>query len=121
MASRHPSLDGRTFAAEAEVSGGDVGPATVFRYSERPDGTIHADYAGGTIRIGRLVGVREGDALRFRYVQLREDGTTASGRCTSVVVALPDGRLAMDEAWAWESEPGTGTSRVVEISTRRSP
>jgi hypothetical protein len=102
------------FASEAPVDGGDVGPATVFRYRER-DGAIEADYAGGTIRAGFLVGTREGDELRFRYVQLRTDGTTAGGRCTSQIVEVDDGRLAMDETWAWESEPGDGTSRVVEV------
>jgi hypothetical protein len=115
MARACTSLDGREFAAEADVAGGDVGPATVFRYRERDDGMIEASYAGGSVRLGHLVGVREGDELRFRYVQVRADGTTASGRCTSVISVLDDGRLAMDEDWAWESEAGSGTSRVVEL------
>jgi hypothetical protein len=76
---------------------------------------VEASYRGGAIRAGHLVGVREGDVLRFRYVQVRTDGTTASGRCSSVISELGDGRLIMDEEWAWESEPGAGTSRVVEV------
>ena len=78
-----PSLDGRVFASDAEVEGGDVGPATIFRYRETTDGVISAAYAGGQVVTGHLVG--------------------------------EDGRLAMDETWEWESEPGTGTSRVVEV------
>jgi hypothetical protein len=46
---------------------------------------------------------------------VRLDGSTATGRCTSVVTRLEDGRRAMQEDWAWESEAGTGTSRVVEL------
>jgi tRNA (adenine37-N6)-methyltransferase len=111
----HPSLDGRAFASDADVAGGDVGPATVFHYRETPDGVIEARYAGGAVRVGNLVGTRDGDELRFRYAQVRHDGSTATGRCTSVVTRLGDGRLAMQEDWAWESEPGTGTSRVVEL------
>lgn len=111
----HPSLDGRAFASDADVAGGDVGPATVFHYREMPDGVIEARYAGGAVRAGNLVGTRDGDELRFRYAQVRLDGSTATGRCTSVVTRLGDGRLAMDEDWAWESEAGTGTSRVVEL------
>ena len=111
----HPSLDGRAFASDADVAGGDVGPATVFHYRETPDGVIEARYAGGAVRVGNLVGTRDGDELRFRYAQVRLDGSTATGRCTSVVTRLGDGRLAMDEDWAWESEAGTGTSRVVEL------
>jgi hypothetical protein len=111
----HPSLDGRAFASDGDVAGGDVGPATVFHYRETPDGLIEARYAGGAVRVGYLVGTRDGDELRFRYAQVRLDGSTATGRCTSVVTRLEDGRLAMEEDWAWESEAGTGTSRVVEL------
>ena len=110
-----PSLDGRAFASDGDVAGGDVGPATVFHYRETPDGLIEARYAGGAVRVGYLVGTRDGDELRFRYAQVRLDGSTATGRCTSVVTRLEDGRLAMEEDWAWESEAGTGTSRVVEL------
>jgi hypothetical protein len=114
-----PSLDSRRFVPDAEVDGGDVGPTTVFHYTERPDGVIEARYSGGEVVTGHLVGTRDGDTVGFRYVQLRADGRTASGRCTSKVVTLADGRLAMEETWAWESEPGSGTSRVVELRDPR--
>jgi hypothetical protein len=48
--------------------------------------------------------------------RLEASVATAAGRSTSVVSVLGDGRLAMDEEWDWESEPGSGTSRVVEIA-----
>jgi len=85
-----PSLDGRRFRSAADVQGGDVGTETVFEYAEA-DGIVHARYGGGAIRLGFLVGTRDGDALRFRYAQVRADGTTATGRCESRVEALRDG------------------------------
>jgi hypothetical protein len=109
-----PSLDGRRFQAAAQVAGGDVGEETLFEYAEA-DGIVHARYAGGTIRLGFLVGTREGDVLRFRYAQVRADGTTATGRCESRIETLPDGRLRLDETWAWESQEGAGTSVVEEV------
>lgn len=109
-----PSLDGRRFASDAAVAGGDVGAETLFRYRER-DGVVGATYAGGVIVEGHLVGTRDGDALDFRYVQLRVDGTTASGRCRSLVEVGEDGRLVLRETWAWESEPGSGTSVLHEV------
>jgi hypothetical protein len=109
-----PSLDGRRFQAATDVPGGDVGAQTVFEYAEE-GGIVHARYGGGAIRLGFLVGTREGDTLRFRYVQVLADGTTASGRCESRVEALADGRLRLHEAWAWESQPGEGTSVVEEV------
>ena len=109
-----PSLDGRRFQAMADVAGGDVDARTVFEYAEEA-GLVHARYGGGAIRLGFLVGTRDGDTLRFRYAQVRADGTTASGRCESRIEVLEDGRLRLHETWAWESQPGEGTSVVEEV------
>lgn len=115
-APRAPSLDGRTLAPVADQAPGQVGTGTRFAYHER-DGVVWADYAGGDVARGHLVGTRAGDRLDFRYVQLRTDGTTASGHCVSEVTALPDGRLRLTETWEWESGPGRGTSVVEEPAT----
>ena len=109
-----PSLDGRRFRPAAEVAGGDVGTGTIFEYAEE-DGIVHARYGGGAVRLGFLVGTREGDLLRFRYAQVRGDGTTATGRCESRIETLGDGRLRLHETWAWESHDGAGTSVVEEV------
>jgi hypothetical protein len=109
-----PSLDGRRFQAAADVPGGDVGAETVFEYVEET-GIVHARYGGGAIRLGFLVGTREGDTLRLRYAQVRVDGSTAAGRCESRIEALADGRLRLHETWARESQPGAGTSVVEEV------
>ncbi|WP_144127534.1 hypothetical protein [Catellatospora sichuanensis] len=107
------SLDGRRFAAVADVAGGEVGMKTVFTYHEH-DGMIWAEYAGGAIRRGFLVGTRDGDRLEFRYTQLNTDGQTSTGHCVSALSVQHDGRLRLDETWQWESRPGSGTSAVVE-------
>lgn len=109
----HPSLDGRLFVPVADQGAGQVGLGTRFHYRES-DGQVWAAYEGGDVVRGQLVGTRQGDWLDFRYVQLRTDGTTASGHCRSQVTALPDGRLRLAETWEWESQPGRGTSEVEE-------
>jgi hypothetical protein len=109
-----PSVDGRRFAAVADVVAGEVGADTVFVYHER-DGEVWGQYAGGLIRRGHLVGTRTGDRLDFRYVQLNTSGQTSTGHCLSTVTQLPDGRLRLDEVWQWESRPGSGTSVVIEL------
>jgi hypothetical protein len=109
-----PSLHGRRFRSVEDVAGGDVGRGTVFEYRQDGD-LVHATYSGGAVRRGFLVGTRDGDELRFRYVQLRSDGTAASGRCRSRLSRLADGRLRLDESWEWESQDGSGTSAVEEV------
>ncbi|MEU6299415.1 hypothetical protein [Streptomyces erythrochromogenes] len=105
------SLDGLVFVPVADQAPGQVGRSTRFEYHEH-DGLVWADYHGGDVVKGHLIGTRAGDTVDFRYVQLRLDGTTASGRCTSLVAELPDGRVRMEETWTWESQEGSGTSAV---------
>jgi hypothetical protein len=110
-----PSLDGRKFNAVADTVGGEVETATSFTYHER-DGEIWAEYAGGRIRRGYLVGTRTGDRLDFRYTQLNTAGETNTGHCVSTVETLADGRLRLNEKWEWESRTGSGTSTVEEVA-----
>ncbi|MFC9611489.1 hypothetical protein [Streptomyces sp. NPDC056938] len=108
------SLDGLVLAPVADQAPGQVGTRTRFTYHEE-HGRIWAEYAGGDVVRGHLVGTREGDRIDFRYVQLKTDGTTSSGHCGSLVVDLPDGRVRLDETWEWESQAGSGTSVVEEV------
>ncbi|MFE9929329.1 hypothetical protein [Streptomyces sp. NPDC005533] len=110
------SLDGLVFVPVADQAPGQVGRQTRFAYHEQ-DGRVWAEYGGGDVLRGYLVGTRADDAVDFRYVQLRLDGTTASGHCTSLVTELPDGRLRLEETWTWESQEGHGTSTVEEPLT----
>ena len=111
-----PSLEGRVFADVTDDHAGDVGADTRFEYHEEPDGVVWARYAGGTVRLGHLVGTRHADRLDFRYSHVTVDGTTASGHCRSTIVQRDDGRLEFHEAWEWESQPGRGTSVVREVT-----
>ncbi|MEU5978582.1 hypothetical protein [Streptomyces sp. NPDC047315] len=108
------SLDGLVLSPVADQAPGQVGVRTRFEYHEQ-DGRIWADYEGGDVVRGHLVGTREGDRLDFRYVQLRTDGSTSSGHCVSTVVELPDGRVRLEESWEWESQEGSGTSVVEQL------
>ncbi|MGW6859376.1 hypothetical protein [Streptomyces xanthophaeus] len=108
------SLDGLVFVPVADQAPGQVGRRTRFEYHEQV-GCVWAEYSGGDVVRGHLVGTRAGDTLDFRYVQLRTDGTTASGHCVSLVRELPDGRLRLEETWTWESRAGSGTSLVEQV------
>lgn len=108
------SLDGLVLSPVTDQAPGQVGTRTRFTYHER-DGRIWAEYEGGDVLHGRLVGTRDGDRLDFRYVQLKTDGGTSSGHCVSRVAELADGRVRLEEAWEWESQEGSGTSVVEEL------
>lgn len=56
------SLDGLVLAPVADQAPGQVGTRTRFTYHE-DDGRIWAEYAGGDVVRGHLVGTRDGDTL----------------------------------------------------------
>ncbi|WP_098485277.1 hypothetical protein [Georgenia soli] len=107
-------LDGRVFAGVTNSPTGQVSGSTRFRYHEA-DEIIWAEYDGGDIVRGFLVGTRQDERLHFRYSHLSADRTTANGVCESRIVVLEDGRVRLEESWAWESRPEKGTSVVEEV------
>ncbi|RRJ87155.1 hypothetical protein EG850_04850 [Gulosibacter macacae] len=106
------SLEGRRFVAAENSATGQVGDGTVFHYHEA-DNMVWADYAGGAIRRGRLIGTRNGAELDFRYVHLDNAGVTSTGHCTSTLEV--DVRIRLHETWTWESKEGQGTSLLIEL------
>jgi hypothetical protein len=111
-----PSLEGRVFGV-ADSGGGAATTDTRLRYSEQGV-VVSATYEGGTIRRGFLIGTRTGDSLDFRYVQLHDNGSTASGHCITELELLSDGRIRLNETWAWESREGSGQSVAEELPPR---
>jgi len=113
VADDYASLEGRTFRAVADVKRGEVDTATVFSFHEH-NGVVWAEYGGGAITKGFLVGTRHGDQLDFRYAQLNSAGETSTGHSSDLITILDDGRLRLNERWEWESKRGTGTSILEE-------
>ena len=112
-------IHGLTFIAVRNSAGGEVDAATSFRYHQE-GAVVWAEYAGGAIVRGYLVGTRTGDRLDFRHVHLNTTGDTAAGRCTSRISVHGDGRVRMEEEWTWESRRGSGRSAVEQAVSRAS-
>jgi hypothetical protein len=107
------SLDGRCFNVASTAASGVVGTETIFSF--RQDGAfISAEYAGGQIRRGYLVGVLEDAKLTFRYCQIQHDGRLDGGVSECSVNRLPDGRVRIIEGFEWASRPGERGINVFE-------
>jgi len=115
VTARVPDLDGRRFGSASNSAAGEVDDATVFTYHQDED-LVWAEYSGGSVRLGYLVGTRSGDELAFRYTHVNTAGDSSSGRCHSLLSLTEDGRIRMDETWEWESRPGHGVSVVEELA-----
>lgn len=113
MPAEDVSLDGRTLRAVAN-DGGEVGSDTTFEFEQDGD-RIAAEYAGGAVVQGHLLGTLRDGTWDVRYVQIDEDGETATGHSVGEVTVLDDGRVRVEDEWEWESKPGTGTSLHEEV------
>jgi hypothetical protein len=109
------SIDGLTFGgADEKPEAGEATAETVFEYHER-DGIIWARYEGGPVRLGFLVGTRDGDKLEFRYSQVNDKGETSNDDVHRRSLFCRTARVRLDQDWAWESRPGAGRDTLEEL------
>ena len=108
---------GRVFASVANTANGDVGGETVFHYHQDGD-LVWADYAGGAVRKGHLLGtVGDDGALAFTYHHMRTDGRAMTGECRSTLTVLADGRYRLEEDWRWTCGDGSRGRSTIEETT----
>ncbi len=106
----------RLFRSVASTDNAEVDHETLFQY--RQEGAIvYAEYAGGAIVRGQLLGVAdENGIIDLRYQQINTSGALMTGRCRSTPELLPDGRIRLHEDWQWTSGDGArGSSTVEEV------
>ena len=108
--------DGRRFRAVANTANGETSADTIFQYRQSGS-VISAEYRGGAIVAGHLLGLVDADgSLDFRYHQVNDRGEIQTGECRSIPERLPDGRLRLHERWQWTSgDRSSGTSTIEEI------
>lgn len=108
------SLDGRKFNVTETAADGVVDSKTVFDFHQEGD-LVWAEYAGGPIRKGCLVGTLKGNLLRFRYAQLQDNNTLDGGTSECSIEQADTGELKIVESFSWESRDGSGKNVFTEI------
>ena len=105
---------GRRFRSVENSASGEVGPETVFEYTQDGD-VVSATYGGGGVRSGVLIATADSQGnLDARYAHVNEAGDLMTGECRTTPEALPDGRLRLHEEWRWTSGDGSSGRSVVE-------
>ena len=111
------NYDNKTFASIQNSATGDVGAETVFHYHQK-DNLVWAEYVGGAIVFGNLIGkIADNETLEIRYQHLNQKGELMTGQCFSTPETLSDGRIRLREKWRWTSgDLSEGESIVEETS-----
>ena len=93
------NYDNKTFASVQNSETGEVGAETVFHYHQK-DNLVWAEYAGGEIVFGNLIGkIADNDSLEIRYQHLNKKGELMTGNGSSTPETLSDGRIRLREKW----------------------
>jgi uncharacterized protein YndB with AHSA1/START domain len=111
-------FDGLRMNAVKTAENGVVNADTLFRFRQRGS-EVAADYAGGGVVDGHLVGLVDGARMRFRYAQLERGGVLNGGASECEIERTDDGRLRLVEHFQWESRPGGGTNVIEELPRAR--
>ncbi len=112
------NFNGKLFRSAENVPNGEVDANTIFRYHQQ-DKIVWAEYSGGKIIRGQMIGVVLPDErLEFRYQHVNEAGELMTGICISTPEILADGRVQLHEEWQWTCyDFSTGQSIVEEMLT----
>lgn len=107
--------DGRFFVPRENTENGEVNGNTVFAYHQS-DHIVWADYAGGEIVRGHLMGtVTESGELDFYYQHINEQKQVRVGVCHSMPRVLDSGKIELAEKWQWlNGDKSEGASVIVE-------
>ena len=110
------NLNGKVFKALSNSDNGEVGEQTLFYYCQTDD-IISADYYGGEIAKGNLIGKElQSGEFSFYYHHINVNGELKTGKCLSKATALDDGRLKLFEQWQWLCDDmSSGTSELIEV------
>ena len=93
--------EGKIFVSKENTDNGEVGAQTLFRYHQKGD-MVWADYEGGDIVKGHLVGSRTASGeLDFYYHHYNVSGNVRVGMCHSIPEVLDNGKLKLIEEWQW--------------------
>jgi hypothetical protein len=105
----------KIFVSSSNTENGEVDEETIFHYHQI-DGYIWAEYYGGIIIRGFLVGYIDNNGiLHFSYEHINNVKVIRTGKCESTPEIMGDGRIKLREKWEWTNgDKSKGESIVIE-------
>ena len=109
------NFEGKTFRVlRNDGPGADVTLETRFHFRQQGS-IVHADYSGGRIKVGKLLGLLEGSTMRHHYIQINHGDEFHSGHSTDEIRLTPEGKIQLIDRWQWESKQGSGICILEEV------
>lgn len=94
--------------------GAEVNEDTTFTFKQEGN-IIHADYSGGKVKVGKFLGIINGDNIQFKYIQVNIKGEFQAGHSTDKIRIKDNGKLQLVDEWEWDTKEGTGLCIMEEL------
>jgi hypothetical protein len=108
-------LHNKKFKTQSNTNNGEVSDETIFRYNQNGN-IIWANYDGGQIVKGTLIGKLVNDHLEFVYQHINKEHELMTGKCKSYLEFIEDGKIKLNEFWQWTCKDfSSGESTIIEI------
>lgn len=108
-------LNNKIFKSEFNSENGEVSDQTIFYYSQQNE-IIWAEYSGGQIVKGNLIGKVIGNHLEFVYQHINKKNELMTGNCKSYPELIESGKIRLKEVWQWTCKDHSfGESTLIEI------
>ena len=109
------NLDNRKFVAIYNSANGEVSELTIFHYHQQDD-LVWAEYSGGQIVKGNIIGKVVDDHIEFSYLHINTENEIMTGKCKSYPELIENGKIKLKEFWEWTSgDKSSGESIVIEV------
>lgn len=93
---------------------GETSVDTLFYYKQ-VNNVLTAEYWGGKIKQGHLIGLVDEDGnIEMRYHQVNDKGELMTGICFSKPERLTNGKIRLHENWEWTSGDKSKGKSIIE-------
>lgn len=108
------NYNNKIFKPVSNTENGETSAATTFHYKQTGS-ILTAEYSGGRIRLGHLIGLVDEDGIiDMRYHQVNNQGELMTGICKSVPEMLENGKIRLHETWEWTSGDQSNGQSVID-------
>lgn len=108
------NYDNKIFRPVSNTENGETSQETIFIYRQH-DKILTAQYSGGKIKTGHLLGlVANNGEIEMSYQQINDRNELMTGICKSKPEILPNGKIRLHETWEWTSGDFSKGNSIIE-------
>ena len=107
-------FNNKTFSLLENSENGKVNSETQFKYKQEGD-LVSADYSGGTIKFGKIIGHLNNNKLNMLYQCITTENELKAGKAIAKISLTEHNKIKLKLDWEWlDDSDDKGTSEYIE-------